>query len=650
MKTYTLLILAWLGSLEVAIGQITLTTNGSARATAYSMQNKILSVARGNKIYTYFTYLKNRTDYHTNGAKKFDVCIDEYENNGAGPVSSSPRTFILGQTWEEYLDGSDFPEPHGGASLTLDASGKLHIVYGFHYSGLRHMKSNVPVTDPNQAGNLAFVEGDPISQSIRVTDSRTSDRWTYPVIKAKGNEIHLAGSLDAQYTDTDSDNIDDNNAKQIGYLKNSGSGWSYPVVSSTDPVNVYSPTYQCRYDVLMNIDKNDVIHILAPDQMSFHTTPDHFGHLNYYHFKSGNHGNSFVRSSNRPYINNTSLDEKGYSNIAFDQNGDIHFLVFASDDFSNSSNFSVEKMQHVLFDPVSGARDLEDVPGTVEFPFAQDGKLRIDNYDQMFVVLQNNNRDSNGRSGWTTYSNSISIATKNPAWDFSEPFQMYEIVDASGELAWIPTIEEEEKYTADKNWFYIMWQQRWQTPDAVKALKIIPYDTYISNKTLSKHAEYYAAHDLQISGTVTLSSAAHVDMIAKNKIVFNEGFTASAGSYLSAKADNPCAGNRCLENQVASSSRLRTTEPDPEKRHASNEPMLGIYPNPAHDGTWIERPTSEAVTVELVNSMGESIRARVIQIEDPARWYLDLSTEPAGLYFVKLKTQRQSKVIRLIKR
>ena len=77
---------------------------------------------------------------------------------------------------------------------------------------------------------------------------------------------------------------------------------------------------------------------------------------------------------------------------------------------------------------------------------------------------------------------------------------------------------------------------------------------------------------------------------------------------------------------------------------ADNSTNLSIYPNPTSDKFRVETP--EKITVDITDLMGKTIRS--IKDVDSAKW-IDISDLQSGLYFAKIKNDKSSQLIKIIK-
>lgn len=635
----------------------TITAIGANRATAYGMQNKIVSVFRNNVVYTYVAFVEE-TQYNqavfANGqwrdSKKYAIYVREIENIGPLPGSIVSTTFI-GYTWEPYLDDDKFPAVHGGPSLTIDKFGYLHIIYGYHYDKLEYAVSNKNLTDENATEPLSFNHCT-ISDTIKRIDVNTTDKWTYPIIKADdSNRLHIAGSLDSQYTHPNSVVDDNNDAKEIGYLRKylSGDcgGWTYPQKNTNDPINTYDPLFQCRYDVMMNIDANNDIHILAPDQASFKTMSN-YGYLDYHHFKSADGGGTFTESSSLAYENDGQLYENGLGNVTFDRSNNPHFLVYITDSFDSTNsvcNYNFKTIKHVYLK--NGVWNSEFIPNSTPYTDVHLAKLRIDDDDNIFIVMQ-----ASGR--WNGCSNSASpsvllMATKR----VDDPiFDTKVIYDGPDNLAWYPSIEEDERYTADKNWFYILAQEgpHGDTTQIVTIHKVIPWQTTVTNRIFSKQVEYFTVGELQTQGSVTINNGGRFLARTNDKIVLNQGFKVQKGAYMNAVVDQSLCNNAiCLSAPESNSGgRLGIKKYDLHVTAIPEDLSIHVFPNPNRGQFWISNAPADS-KVKVFNAMGQRIPATTFFEANISEIMVDISSAPRGVYIILLESPNARKTGRIVK-
>lgn len=144
-----------------------LTSTGSSRATAYHDSDKIVNTEK----YLFVTYLENLDGEEIVVVKRFN----KKQN-----------------IWDEKTKFKNIKDDHGGASLVLDKSGYLHIIYGSHNSPLSYRKANnfksiISWTSPVYlTGNYTYpslvVDNDNNLLLVARKDKR-KDNWSLVLLK-----------------------------------------------------------------------------------------------------------------------------------------------------------------------------------------------------------------------------------------------------------------------------------------------------------------------------------------------------------------------------------------------------------------------------------------------------------------------------------
>ncbi len=76
--------------------------------------------------------------------------------------------------------------------------------------------------------------------------------------------------------------------------------------------------------------------------------------------------------------------------------------------------------------------------------------------------------------------------------------------------------------------------------------------------------------------------------------------------------------------------------------------IITIYPNPTAGEIHISLPDSaDNYQVEIINALGQLIKSD--KITNTINFMLDISNQPAGIYFVKIKSGSQTQVKQIIK-
>lgn len=561
---------------------ITITTEGSTRSSAYGVQNKIVTVARNDKLYTYFGFLEEvpqSTILH-------DVKILEYEHS-----TDTKRYVHVGQTEELDAGGGGTLEPHGTPSLTLDSDGFLHVVYGPHYDDVKYRKSNQSLF--SHSLNL-------VSETIIPHLKSTDDLWTYPIIKTDDSKtLHVAGSLDAT-------NDNKNVAKDIGYVRKKVNDldWTYPL-NSTDPVHVFSPNYKfVRYDVMMNVDDNGKIHLLAPD-----TNAESNWKLDYTYFTSTNGGSSFT---DQGLVWEHDLSKSmGWGNIAFDASNNPHFTMQAG----NS-----ELSEHIYYNYYNGQNWIKEELG-LQNKYVHRPKLRIDDFGSLFMTFY-----STDVPGWTGQNSTLYLGFKNLN-DPNANISFFSYRNVYGHLIWMPTIEEREPYVnLDKNWFHMMWQENDNGINGaiqkVYADLVVPNDFEVPLRTFKRYTDFRAGDLLSVAKDYNSShptkrtifdSTSNTNLIAGGKIVLHPGSSVKTGAKFNAKINVSLEGFDVQANLSSKSQRIQEIENNPVVETDLTSKGVLIFPNPSEGMFYINLPEkliSKETRIEIFDGIGRRVRTQ----------------------------------------
>ncbi len=634
-------------NISAQVDTVKISFQGSARGTAYGMQNKVVSVRRNGIIYSYFAYVDTTGSYSTIDCynsvcpKKFAVKIREL--NTKTNVKSNP--VIVGYIWEPIVDTYNpitFLEPHGSPSITLDKDSYLHVVWGRHYTSLFYKKS---LNALNQYG-LSF----PVNpEVIQGTKSDSTDHWTYPIIKADQNgTLHVVGSLD-------SDGNSGNDAREIGYAqKEINHQWVYPERMTNDPINVYSPLFQCRYDLMMNIDRNNNIHILAPDQSSYTGSPN-LGYLDYWHFKSSD-GKSFAGPSDKAYSNDGNMYESGLGNMAFDRDGNPHFLVYYTDE-TITNPCSTKFVKHVYFNSTSNAWNSDDIK--IEHQVYSDiqlAKIRIDDDGEIFIVLQASLKYapcSNSASDPSAiYIARKSLNKNESTFEVKRVRDGYE--DQQNGLLWYPSIEEDENYTVNKNWFYLFWQHAHDRTanQMLEAAKVIPCNAYIKDRTFSNYSEYLTGESIKIESFqdansinynkgVIFQSSSETSLNAASSISL-KNCTIKKGSSFHASIDNTLSCYVSDYNAFVARAKTNRIHPEPVKN--IDAPSIDVYPNPNNGSFTIKVADAAFSSLAIYDVMGRA----VFSTEKQQNTIEITNLQVQGMYLLKVSYSSGSHLKRIV--
>jgi len=251
-------------------------SNGSERATAYEMANKI--VRYGNK--THIGYLK----YEGGGYK---ACVRTYHHDTG--------------EWDDEVCLGSVNDNHGTPALAIDSNGYLYVFYDGHHTTLKWRKS----TNPNDASSWTDAEAVP----------NQANYPSYPsVVIDSSNNVHLI------YRSTEESPL------SLYYQKYNGSSWS-TTTKLAEGDSVYIPSYSCS----IAIDNSDVLHV----GVLFYDLPADKGKKAGY-MKSDDGGSTWKKSDGTTYtlpVTYSTLetvetgDNLRLGNIAVDSNDHPFFVV-----------------------------------------------------------------------------------------------------------------------------------------------------------------------------------------------------------------------------------------------------------------------------------------------------------------------------------
>jgi len=251
-------------------------SDGSDRATAYEMSNKI--VRYENK--THIAYLKYEGGSHKAYVRTYHHDTGEWDD-------------------EVYL-GSIY-DNHGGPALAIDSNGYLYVFYDGHHASLKWRKS----TNPNDASSWTDAEAVP----NQATDP------TYPsVVIDTSDNVHLI------YRGDQTTNC------KLYYQKYNGSSWSTATILAEDNSSLI-PSYSCS----VAIDSNDVLHVGVHFFDLDNTKGKKVGYM-----KSDDGGGTWKKSDGTTYtlpVTSSTIEtiEEGdnlrLGNIAVDSDGHPFFVV-----------------------------------------------------------------------------------------------------------------------------------------------------------------------------------------------------------------------------------------------------------------------------------------------------------------------------------
>ncbi len=580
---------------------ITVSTSGSVRGSAYAKQNKIVTLERGGELFTYFAFLEEQSP-----VTAYTVRVLEYNHK---------------DSMSNYVDVGDIQllngyPPHGTPSITIDKDGYLHIVYGPHYAEIKYRKSTQSLFN----SSLNF------SPIVTVGALKSShDQWTYLTIKSDDSKtLHISGSLDATNPFSDK-------AQDIGYIrKKINQQWEYPL-QTNDPVNSFSPNYEyVRYDVMMNIDNNNKVHILAPDTNASLSLPE--WKTDYYYFTSGTGGNSF--NSQGLVWEHDLVQSRGRGNIAFDSNDFPHFTINAGNTVLS------EYIYHNYYNGQSWTKDAIGLQGKyVHVP-----KLRIDDYNHLFMSFY----ATNG-SGWTSTGSELYLAFKDLN-DSNATIKKYLYRKIPGSLIWIPTIEEFERFTnINKNWFHMMWQESTShNNNAIQHIYadlVVPTEFAVPVRTYKRHTDFKTGTLLtagnpnatsQPSLKTTLSETSTANFTSGQRIRLSPGFHIKRGAKFHATIDSGLEGFDKITNLMSKTGLKDEFEESSAEEVSSENQGLLLFPNPNTGVFHIDLPESlisEKVLVQIFDGLGKLVHQEKI---NASRGTIKTNSLSVGTYYLKV--------------
>lgn len=392
---------------------ILLDSLGTDKASAYSMGTKIVSCDIGGTRKTHIAYSRIDPSKPFEPWETMSVYVATYNHRSD---SIENRTFL----------GTIF-DNHGTPCLAVDSQGYLHIVYGPHHHPFIYQRSKYPNNSSEWLTKeiVSFEYGqidleNPYWRSETFIEKEGKSEWTYPIIKIDANDrIHVAGSL----------------GHSAAYVRKINGVWEKPRV-------IYKAERQlCRYNVMMNLDAQGNVYILAPE-VDLLTNDEGYTQFNteYVLFHSNNSGDSF---ENQGTV--ISGHVQGTGNLSIDAGGNVHFLCF-------ERNYKIHRyLYHVFSDGQTWIKQriyIQDY-------FFWDASLTIDDTDNALIFCAANQSDFH----WRDATNELFLIRSEPGNSSDYNFTYNKIVSKyQGRNRWLPSLEANQIHTAfNSDSFFLMW-------------------------------------------------------------------------------------------------------------------------------------------------------------------------------------------------
>lgn len=387
-------------------GPILLTDTATDRSTAYAMSNKIISILNNESDLTFFAFSKNDGEVPFKRYKTMSTWVACYDNK---------KEKIISETLVGYQDDN-----HGSPAIVIDNEGYLHIAFGPHgKTSLSYSRSKYPYNS---------TEWEEI-ESVNTRPSGEKNNLTYPIINIDSlNNIHIAGS----------------NIGFATYLKkNRDQSWSEPKIIMKEFKELYA-----RYNVNMEIDRFDTVHILVPRLELLTGENDSIAKMELFYLKSEDYGETFSKPLR---IWNVSDGYAYYNTLSIDDNGNVHITLIERNDGSPE-----KCIWYIHNDGGNWIKDKIIVP----FKNVWEAKNVINPDGNLYIVAQvSNNSNFNitdEKIGWYDPSNEIILIQLKKSGSWGPP--TYEkIVKSDNNVAWLPTIEKFNNKS--QKWFWLMWNE-----------------------------------------------------------------------------------------------------------------------------------------------------------------------------------------------
>jgi len=209
----------------------------------------------------------------------------------------------------------------------------------------------------------------------------------------------------------------------------------------------------------------------------------------------------------------------------------------------------------------------------------------------------------------------------------------------------------------------------WLIPDLQKTTRPIRRNGPFVEQTVSKPVAYKVVESIAFGGNhnkISFEKGADVNIVAGKNILFTDGFSTKKGAKMSARIQKmelqnaPSAkveemekSNKRSASYLQESSFLRKQYNYSSSRELPIEVQVPLkimaQPNPCIDKLQVNvnGMQSENALIELFNEFGQVLLQQVI-LKD-VYCTMDLSTLEAGVYFLKVKDDNNSAILKIIK-
>ena len=346
-----------------------LSTNGSTRATAYMMSNKIIT-ANGKIFVTWLDQLS-------------DIQIKAFN--------------IKQQGWGETILVGKGVDNHSGPAMTIDSKGYLHIVFGPHHGPFQYTRSTKPydiqqwepvqyfgvngtypslVIDREDRLHIAY-RGGPEPRRLMYQQKKKNDDWSDPVelvhpgvdsgytqfgnalLIGRDGTIHLAFHI--------YDLVSPAAGKSIGYLRSKDGGKTWQSAAG-EPIELpATPASPCFIEQRQELDMRCGNLTVDPDGnpwlTAFHNEQKPRSVTLWHH-----DGKRWIGRELLPVIKKQYPDwELLYSSIAFDQDGTLYSVSAIQHEFG-STYWGDPSLEIILLTSADRGNTFDITPVSMEDP------------------------------------------------------------------------------------------------------------------------------------------------------------------------------------------------------------------------------------------------------------------------------------------